>query len=32
MPLIEAAGIDPTERAENLTIEDFCRLARLAAG
>ncbi|KAF0118770.1 MAG: 16S rRNA (adenine1518-N6/adenine1519-N6)-dimethyltransferase [Xanthobacteraceae bacterium] len=32
MPLIEAAGLDPTERAENLTIEDFCRLARLAAG
>lgn len=30
MPLIEAAGLDPTERAENLTIEDFCRLARLA--
>jgi 16S rRNA (adenine1518-N6/adenine1519-N6)-dimethyltransferase len=32
IPLIEAAGLDPTERAENLTIEDFCRLARLAAG
>ncbi|MDP2800624.1 MAG: 16S rRNA (adenine(1518)-N(6)/adenine(1519)-N(6))-dimethyltransferase RsmA [Phreatobacter sp.] len=32
MPLIEAAGLDPTERAENLTIDDFCRLARLAAG
>ena len=32
MPLIEAAGLDPTERAENLIIEDFCRLARLAAG
>ena len=32
MPLIEAAGLDPTERAENLTIEDFCRLARLASG
>ncbi len=32
MPLIEAAGLDPTERAENLTVEDFCRLARLAAG
>jgi 16S rRNA (adenine1518-N6/adenine1519-N6)-dimethyltransferase len=32
MPLIEAAGLDPTERAENLTIEDFCRLARLAEG
>ncbi len=32
MPLIEAAGLDPTERAENLTIEDFCRLSRLAAG
>lgn len=31
MPLIEAAGLDPTERAENLTIDDFCRLARLAA-
>ena len=32
MPLIEAAGLEPTERAENLTVEDFCRLARLAAG
>lgn len=31
MALIEAAGLDPTERAENLTIDDFCRLARLAA-
>lgn len=26
----EAAGIDPETRAERLTIEDFCRLARLA--
>jgi len=31
MPLIEAAGLDPTERAENLAIADFCRLAQLAA-
>jgi 16S rRNA (adenine1518-N6/adenine1519-N6)-dimethyltransferase len=27
--LIEAAGLDPTARAETLTIEEFCRLARL---
>jgi 16S rRNA (adenine1518-N6/adenine1519-N6)-dimethyltransferase len=27
--LIEKAGLDPTERAENLAIADFCRLAQL---
>ncbi|WP_144294861.1 16S rRNA (adenine(1518)-N(6)/adenine(1519)-N(6))-dimethyltransferase RsmA [Rhodoligotrophos appendicifer] len=27
--LLDAAGIDPTERAERLDIADFCRLARL---
>lgn len=26
------AEIEPTERAENLTVEDFCRLARTVAG
>ncbi|QCK87016.1 16S rRNA (adenine(1518)-N(6)/adenine(1519)-N(6))-dimethyltransferase RsmA [Phreatobacter aquaticus] len=30
LPLIEAAGLDPTERAENLTIAEFAMLARLA--
>jgi 16S rRNA (adenine1518-N6/adenine1519-N6)-dimethyltransferase len=32
MPLIEAAGLEPTERAENLTIAEFAMLARLADG
>lgn len=27
--LIAEAGLDPTERAENLSVADFCRLARL---
>jgi 16S rRNA (adenine1518-N6/adenine1519-N6)-dimethyltransferase len=27
--LLVAAGIAPTERAEQVPIEDFCRLARL---
>ena len=27
--LLAAAGIDPTRRAEELTLEDFCRLAKL---
>lgn len=26
--LLEPAGVDPTDRAENLTIEDFCSIAR----
>jgi len=30
--LCARAGIDPTRRAEELTIEDFCRLARCLAG
>jgi 16S rRNA (adenine1518-N6/adenine1519-N6)-dimethyltransferase len=29
MALIGAAGLDPTARAETLTIDEFCRLARL---
>ena len=29
MALIEAAGLDPTARAETLTIAEFCTLARL---
>lgn len=29
---LEAAGIAPTERAEQVSIEEFCRLARLVAG
>ena len=32
-PLIEAAGVEPTRRAEELTVEQFCALARaFAAG
>lgn len=27
-PMIEAAGIDPTQRAEELSVEQFCALAR----
>jgi 16S rRNA (adenine1518-N6/adenine1519-N6)-dimethyltransferase len=27
-PLLAAAGIDPTARAEELTVEQFCALAR----
>lgn len=27
--MLEAAGIDPTRRAEELTLQDFCRLAKL---
>lgn len=29
--LIAAAGLEPTERAENLSVDEFCRLARLVA-
>lgn len=29
IPWIEEAGIDPTARAETLSVEDFCRLSRL---
>ena len=29
---LEAAGIAPTERAERVTLEQFCRLARIVAG
>jgi 16S rRNA (adenine1518-N6/adenine1519-N6)-dimethyltransferase len=29
LPLLAAAGIDPTRRAEELAIEEFCRLAEL---
>ncbi|OCX66131.1 16S rRNA (adenine(1518)-N(6)/adenine(1519)-N(6))-dimethyltransferase [Thioclava sp. SK-1] len=29
---LEAAGIPPTERAERVSIESFCRLARIVAG
>ena len=32
LPLLEAAGITPTVRAEELTIEEFCALARAYAG
>jgi 16S rRNA (adenine1518-N6/adenine1519-N6)-dimethyltransferase len=28
--LLEKAGIEPTRRAETLSIEEFCTLARLA--
>jgi len=28
-PLLERAGIEPTRRAEELSVADFCRLARL---
>lgn len=31
-PLLEAAGIDPRRRAETLSVEEFCRLARLMDG
>lgn len=31
-PMIEAAGIDPTQRAEELSVEAFCALARHFAG
>lgn len=32
-PLIEAAGVDPTQRAEELSVAEFCALARaFAAG
>ncbi len=30
-PLLEAAGLDPRARPETLTVEEFCRLARLVA-
>jgi 16S rRNA (adenine1518-N6/adenine1519-N6)-dimethyltransferase len=29
--LLEEAGIDPTRRAETLSLEEFCRLARVVA-
>ncbi|HZD25603.1 MAG TPA: rRNA adenine N-6-methyltransferase family protein, partial [Alphaproteobacteria bacterium] len=29
---IRAAGLEPTARAEELTVEEFCRLARLPGG
>jgi 16S rRNA (adenine1518-N6/adenine1519-N6)-dimethyltransferase len=32
LALIEAAGVDPTARAEELSIEQFCALARALAG
>ncbi|MEL7116785.1 MAG: rRNA adenine dimethyltransferase family protein, partial [Pseudomonadota bacterium] len=31
LEVLGAAGIDPTARAETLTLEDFCRLARQVA-
>ena len=31
LALLQAAGIDPTRRAEALQVEDFCRLAALVA-
>ena len=30
-PLLASAGIDPATRAERLTVEEFCRLARVIA-
>ena len=29
LALLSAADIDPTERAEQLSIQDFCRLAQV---
>lgn len=29
---LDAAGIAPTERAERVTLEQFCRLARIVDG
>jgi 16S rRNA (adenine1518-N6/adenine1519-N6)-dimethyltransferase len=31
VPLLEAAGIAPTDRAEDVTVEGFVRLARAYA-
>jgi 16S rRNA (adenine1518-N6/adenine1519-N6)-dimethyltransferase len=31
-PLLAAAGIEPTKRAENLSVADFVALARAFAG
>ena len=31
-PLLERAGVAPTARAEELTIADFCALARAVGG
>lgn len=32
LPLLEEAGIDPTARAETLSVEEFCKLARTLQG
>jgi 16S rRNA (adenine1518-N6/adenine1519-N6)-dimethyltransferase len=31
LPLLDAAGIEPTKRAEELSVEAFCALARAFA-
>ena len=31
-PLLERAGVAPTARAEELTIAEFCALARIVGG
>jgi 16S rRNA (adenine1518-N6/adenine1519-N6)-dimethyltransferase len=30
--MLREAGIEPTERAEQVSLEGFCRLARVVAG